>query len=114
MHVRPVSQLLEKVRHAHAERSVLEHPVVRARKGTASVLTAFTLLLGIVIGANWGVDGLACYLPWLPFSLILLWRSVTELRFDERAESERRTLEIAPTPVELLEERRSHATLPSV
>ena len=61
-----------------------EHPVVHERRVTATALTLCVVTLGVLIGITWGVAGLACYLPWLPIALILLWVSTTALRFDER------------------------------
>ncbi len=78
-----------------------EHPVVRARKTSALALTLFTIALGILIGARWGIEGLACYLPWLPFALILVWGGTTALRFDERGEVAPGDFEISPRPIEV-------------
>lgn len=65
-----------------------EHPIVRDRRVTATALTLWAVALGVLIGARWGVEGLVCYLPWLPMAFILLWVSTTALRFDERDVSE--------------------------
>lgn len=85
MHVSPLSHFFGKVRrYAGAEGRQQEHPVVKERRVTATALTLFALALVILIGLRWGMTGLACYLPWLPFALLLLWGSTTALRFDER------------------------------
>ena len=71
-----------------AAKAMREHPVVHDRHVTATALTLWAVALGVLIGIRWGVAGLACYLPWLPFAFILLWESTTALRFDERQVSE--------------------------
>lgn len=87
MHARALSRLL-KVRHRSLELTATEHGVVRDRKVTATGLTLFSVVLAVVMGIQWGVAGLACYLPWLPFAFVLLWGSTTALRFDEREEKQ--------------------------
>ena len=85
MHVSPLSHLFGTVRHyAGVEGARQEHPVVQERRVTATALTLWAIALVVLIAARWGMTGLACYLPWLPFALILLWGSTTALRFDER------------------------------
>jgi len=85
MHVSSLSHLFGTVRHyTGAEGAQQEHPVVQERRVTATALTLWALALAVLIAVRWGMTGLACYLPWLPFALLLLWGSTTALRFDER------------------------------
>ncbi len=93
MDVKALSRLFGKVRHRVAledgsTRWTHEHPIIQQRRVTAMGLTFWAIALAIVIGLRWGMSGLACYLPWLPFAFIILWVSTTALRFDEREVSE--------------------------
>lgn len=106
MDVSALSRVFATMRHGTIEPAAPEHPVIHERKVTAAGLTLFAIALAVVIGIQWGMAGLACYLPWLPFAFVLIWASTTALRFDDREKQEE--THPADLPRDVLEEAGAH------
>jgi len=60
------------------------HPVARARKAQATILTIIALGISIGLYVMFGLTGLVLFAIGLPVGFLLLWHSADVVRHDER------------------------------